>query len=182
MNSDHAIHAISRCFIGRNPGKAPFKSCLSRQNVHSQINEVEEKDLALLYDCRWFVEISLKSIKETMRMDILRAKTPQMVRKEIWAHLLAYNLIRKIIAESASRYDKNPRCLSFKCALQFIDAFCRSGYLSQATQAYEYLLKAIAHKTVGNRPGRYEPRMTKRRPKAFPRLQKPRSFYHKKAS
>lgn len=145
-------------------------------------DEVEGKDLALLYNCRWFVEISLKSIKETMRMDILRAKTPQMVRKEIWAHLLAYNLIRKIIADSASRYDKNPRYLSFKCALQFIDAFCRSGCFLKTNEAYEYLLKVISQKTVGNRPGRTEPRMTKRRPKAFPRLQNPRSFYHKKAA
>jgi hypothetical protein len=145
-------------------------------------DEVNGENLASLYDCRWFVEISLKSIKDTMCMDILRAKTPQMVRKEIWAHLLAYNLIRKIIAESANRYDKNPRYLSFKCALQFIDAFCRSGCLLKTNEAYEYLLKAISQKTVGNRPRRSEPRMTKRRPKAFPRLQNPRSFYHQKAA
>lgn len=145
-------------------------------------DEVNEENLALLYYCRWFVEISLKSIKETMCMDILRAKTPQMIRKEIWAHLLAYNLIRKIIAESASRYDKNPRYLSFKCALQFIDAFCRCVDFLKTNEAYEYLLKVISQKVVGNRPGRTEPRMTKRRPKAFPRLQNPRSFYHQKAA
>lgn len=144
--------------------------------------EVSKTDLNSLYDCRWFVEISLKAIKETMGMDILRAKTSEMVRKEIWAHLLAYNLIRKIMAQAASRHDKNPRCLSFKCAMQFIDTFCRSGNLSENSPAYEYLLRAIAYKTVGNRPGRSEPRMVKRRPKAFPRLQNPRSFYHKKAA
>lgn len=70
--------------------------------------EVTKTDLSALYDCRWFVEISLKAIKETMKMDILRAKTPEMVRKEIWAHLLAYNLIRKIMAQAASRHSKNP--------------------------------------------------------------------------
>jgi Transposase DDE domain len=144
--------------------------------------EVSKTDLSTLYDCRWFVEIALKAIKETMGMDILRAKTPEMVRKEIWAHLLAYNLIRKIMAQAASRYDKNPRGLSFKCALQFIDAFRRSGNLSENSPAYEYLLKAIAYKAVGNRPGRSEPRMVKRRPKAFPRLQNPRSSYHKKVA
>ena len=144
--------------------------------------EVSKNDLDSLYTCRWFVEISLKAIKETMRMDILRAKTPEMVRKEIWAHLLAYNLIRKIMAQSASRYDKNPRCLSFKCAMQFIAAFRQSGNLSESSPSYENLLRAIAYKTVGNRPGRSEPRMIKRRPNAFPRLQNPRSFYHKKVA
>lgn len=141
-------------------------------------NEFNKDDLASLYDCRWFVEVSLKSIKEAMHMDILRAKTPEMVRKEMWAHLLAYNLIRKIMAQSASLHHKLPRCLSFKCAMQFTDAFCQSGNLSETSQAYEHLLRAIAHKTVGNRQGRSEPRRIKRRPKAFPRLQKPRSFYH----
>ena len=51
-------------------------------------------DLASLYCCRWFIELSLRSIKDTMHMGILRGKTPAMVRKEIWVHLLAYNLIR----------------------------------------------------------------------------------------
>ena len=93
--------------------------------------EVNKTDLSSLYDCRWFVEISLKAIKETMKMDILQAKTPEMVRKEIWAHLLAYNLIRKIMAQAASRHGKNPRGLSFKCAMQFINTFRRVGLLSE---------------------------------------------------
>jgi len=141
-------------------------------------DDYKKEDLATLYDCRWFVEISLCSIKDTMHMGILRAKTPEMVRKEMWAHLLAYNLVRKIMAQAAGKYDKVPRFLSFKCAMQFTSAFCQSGHLSEADQAYEHLLRGISRKTVGNRPGRSEPRMVKRRPKAFPRLQKPRSYYH----
>jgi len=139
---------------------------------------IDKQEINLLYNCRWFVEISLKAIKETMSMDILRAKTPEMVRKEIWAYLLAYNLIRKIMAQSASKHDKTPRCLSFKCAKQFICAFRWSGNFLETKPAYEYLLRAIAHKKVGNRQGRSEPRMIKRRPKSFPKLQKPRNFYH----
>jgi hypothetical protein len=139
-------------------------------------------DLSSLYDCRWFVEISLRSIKNTMSMDILRAKTPEMVRKEMWAHLLAYNLVRKIIAQSASQCGKIPRCLSFKCAMQLIFSFCQAGHLSATGQSYAYLLKAISCKAVGNRPGRSEPRVVKRRPKAFPKMQEPRSFYHQKAA
>ena len=55
--------------------------------------EYSASNLASLYGCRWFIELSLRSIKDTMQMVILRGKTPGMVRKEIWVHLLAYNLI-----------------------------------------------------------------------------------------
>lgn len=142
-------------------------------------NDLNKNEVASLYKCRWFVEITLKAIKETMQMDILRGKTPEMVRKEIWAHLLAYNLIRTIMAQSARQFHKNPSSLSFKCAMQFIAAFCQYGLIDNS-QAYAYLLKAIAHKTVGNRSGRSEPRMIKRRPKSFARLQNHRSCYHTK--
>jgi len=141
--------------------------------------EVTKDDLATLYDCRWFVEICLKSIKETMQMDKLRTKTPEMVRKEVWAHLLAYNLIRKIMAQAGKRYGRNPRTLSFKLAMQFIFVWRQKIDFISTEYAYKKLLEAIAHKKVGNRPGRNEPRRVKRRPKAFPRLQKPRNFYHK---
>jgi len=67
---------------------------------------VTRNDLANLYDYRWFVELSLRDIKTTMHMDILRGKSPDMVRKEIWVHLLAYNLIRKIMAQAAFIHEK----------------------------------------------------------------------------
>jgi hypothetical protein len=140
--------------------------------------KVSKQDLDMLYDCRWFVEIDLRAIKETMGMDILRCKTPEMVRKEIWAHLLAYNLIRKIMAQAAYRHNKTPRELSFKLTMQLFFAFRQAGILSEKNDVvYEQLLRAIASKRVGNRPNRSEPRMVKRRPKPFPRLQKARSFY-----
>lgn len=153
----------------------------SRIVVTSFLNstEVSKQNLGMLYDCRWFVEIDLRAIKETMGMGILRCKTPEMVRKEIWAHLLAYNLIRKIMAQAAVKHDKTPRELSFKLAMQLIFAFRQAGILSEKSEArYEQLLRAIVSKKVGNRPGRSEPRMVKRRPKPFPRLQKARKFYH----
>jgi Transposase DDE domain len=143
---------------------------------------VNKADLAALYSCRWFVELALRSIKETMRMDVLRGKTPEMVRKEIWTHLLAYNLIRKVMAQAAILYNKIPRELSFKLALQIIEAFRQAGIFNEKNDdAYAELLKAVAYKTVGNRPGRHEPRRVKRRPKAFPRLQKARKFYKRAA-
>lgn len=144
---------------------------------------VSQLDLKSLYDGRWFIEIDLRAIKETMHMGVLRGQTPQMVHKEIWLHLLAYNLIRKVMAQAASAHNKKPRQLSFKLALQMINAFRGAGiFCSIDSVAYKILLKAIAHRTVGNRPGRSEPRKIKRRPKPFSRLQKPRTTYTRRGS
>jgi hypothetical protein len=144
---------------------------------------VSKSDLRELYGHRWLVEIDLKAIKSTMNMDVLRAKTPEMVRKEIWASLLAYNLIRKIMAQAAFIHGKNPRKLSFSLALQTIESF-RSAHIfcEDKKEIYAEILKAIANKTVGNRPGRREPRAIKRRPKPFPRLQQPRWKFHENAA
>ena len=76
-----------------------------------------------LYEKRWSVEIDIRSIKSTMKMDILRCKTPEMVEKEIWAHLLAYNLLRTVMAVAASENDVEPREISFKGAKQVLTAF-----------------------------------------------------------
>jgi hypothetical protein len=165
--------------VAVNSSRAGFRQ-MSRVMVTTFLDPacVSKKDLSELYDYRWIVEINLRYIKETMSMDILRGKTPEMVHKEIWAHLLAYNLIRKIMAQSADRYDKRPQELSFKLALQMIFAFRQAGIFSEQNGVlYHQLLKAIAYKVVGNRPGRTEPRAVKRRPKAFPKLQMARQLY-----
>lgn len=139
---------------------------------------VSKSDLSALYDCRWFVELTLRSIKDTMHMDILRGKTPDMVRKEIWVHLLAYNLIRKTMAQAAWLNEKVATTLSFKLALQFIKAFQQVGlFNSNSLDDYKYLFECITYKKVANRPNRQEPRRVKRRPKPFPKLQKTRGLY-----
>src|SRR5204863_1987765 len=76
-----------------------------------------------LYERRWDGEVDIRSIKSTMRMDILRCKTPAMVEKEIWAHLLAYNLLRTVLAVAAVENNLEPRALSFKGAKQTLSAF-----------------------------------------------------------
>jgi hypothetical protein len=134
-------------------------------------------DLAKLYRARWHAELDLRSIKITLGMDILRCKTPEMVRKEIWAHLLAYNLIRTLMAQAALTQDTPMREISFKGTLQTMHAF--ASYLLIATgesadALYEWLLRAIAQHVVGDRPNRIEPRARKRRPKSYPYLSKPR--------
>ena len=141
---------------------------------------VSSQSLSKLYDYRWAVEIDLRSIKDVMHMGVLRGKTPVMVRKEIWAHLLAYNLVRKIMAQAAILYDKIPRELSFKLTLQLIEAFRERGIFQESNDTlYSQLLIAVAYKKVRNRPSRQEPRRVKRRPKPYPLLMKPRYFYHK---
>lgn len=141
--------------------------------------KLERNELNAMYSCRWWVELDLRSIKTTLKMDILRGKTPAMVRKEIWAHILGYNLIRKIMAEAAFQHGKNPREMSFSLAFHVIKSFRDFGLLSSCNESvYSFLLKSIVRRKIGNRPGRSEPRVVKRRPKAFPRMQQPRSAYH----
>src|ERR1019366_9860901 len=76
-----------------------------------------------LYERRWSGEVNIRSIKSTMQMEILRCKTPEMVAKEIWTHLLAYNLLRTVMAVAASEHDTEPRQGSFKGAKQVLTAF-----------------------------------------------------------
>lgn len=142
--------------------------------------EFTKDDLARLYRARWSAELDLRSLKQTMQMDVVRCKTPELVRKEIWTHLLAYNLIRTVIAQAASKHGLDPRSISFKGAIQTLSAFqpviALEGQHDSAFRMnlYQRLLDAIARHRVGDRPDRYEPRRTKRRPKPYDRLMKPR--------
>jgi len=135
------------------------------------------RELAGLYRQRWHCELDIRSIKQKLKMDVLRCKTPAMVRKEIFAHLLAYNLIRGVMAEAASRHGEEPRRLSFQGAQQVLEGFrgelARAGAGREAALRDELLL-TIAGERVGDRPDRYEPRARKRREKMYPRLQVPR--------
>src|SRR5207248_4014541 len=85
--------------------------------------EITKEDLGQVYRARWNAALNLRSLKQTMQMDILRCKTPELVRKEIWTHILAYNLIRTIMAQAASKHDIDPRTTSFKGAMQTLAAF-----------------------------------------------------------
>lgn len=143
-------------------------------------DEISKDDLAQLYRARWNAELDLRSLKQTMQMDILRCKTPELVRKEIWTHILAYNLIRTIIAQAASKHGIDPRSISFKGAIQTLEAFqpviALQGQRDSAFRIllYQQLLDAIASHRVADRPDRFEPRRKKRRPKPYDRLMKPR--------
>jgi hypothetical protein len=139
--------------------------------------EFSHDELAILYRARWHAELDIRSLKQTLKMDVLRCKTPEMVRKEIWAHLLVANLIRGVMAEAARRHGVIPRELSFQGARQTMEGF--RGELSHARPADAEVLrgvawKAIASHRVGDRPDRVEPRVRKRRPKNYPLMHTPR--------
>jgi hypothetical protein len=135
-------------------------------------------EIADLYRVRWHVELDLRSIKAHLHMDILRCKTPAMVRKEIWAHFLAYNLTRRVMAAAAQEQGLRPRALSFLGAVQTLNEF-RWLLVTAAAEArgvyVRVLWVAIASHGVGDRPERCEPRAVKRRPKPLRYLNEPRA-------
>lgn len=134
-------------------------------------------DLDALYQRRWQVEVDLRSIKDVLGMDILRSKSPAMVDKEIAVHLLAYNLVRGLMARAAAGRQLVARALSFKGALQLLLAFQMqlrwSGKKSAALMG-AHLLGAIGLMMLPIRPGRVEPHAIKRRPKNHALLTVPR--------
>jgi hypothetical protein len=130
--------------------------------------------LKALYRQRWNVELDLRNIKTTLGMEQLRCKTPEMARKELWGYLLAYNLIRLLMAQAALLADQIPRQLSFKHTVQISLSWQQRGGAMHDAVSINALLVLIAEPRVGLRPGRVEPRALKRRLKPFPLLTEPR--------
>jgi hypothetical protein len=135
-------------------------------------------DLADLYRRRWQAELHLRALKQGLQMDILRGHSPEMVRKEVWAHLLVYNLVRLVMVQAALAAGVRADAVSFTGALQTVNAFLpamrAARTAADARALWEVLLWAVAAHRVGRRPDRYEPRAVKRRPKNYPRLSQPR--------
>ncbi len=136
-----------------------------------------KEELADLFLKRWNIELDFRSIKCALKMNILRCRSPEMVEKEIGMHLLAYNLIRGVMAQAAREHGRPPREVSFTGAWQTMKAFHQA--LVQASprereRLVAVMLKAIAGHRVGDRPGRCEPRANKRRPGKQRYLNEPR--------
>jgi hypothetical protein len=135
-------------------------------------------DLTDLFAERWHCELDLRSIKRALGMHHLNGRSPQMVRKLLWLHLLAYNLVRVRMAQAASLHEQTPRRLSFTAAVKLIHNFApylatSKGHEHDRLEAH--LLTAIAHSIADHRPGRQEPRAAKKREQKYPYLTKPRS-------
>jgi hypothetical protein len=137
------------------------------------------QQLTRLYGWRWqAAEVNLRHLKTTLKMEMLTAKTPTMVCKEIWTHLLAYNLLRSLMEQAAPRLDYQRARLSFQGTRQrfsqMITLFATTTHTIRA-RLYAHLLQAIADDPLPLRPHRHEPRVVKRRPKSFPRMRQPRA-------
>jgi hypothetical protein len=153
-------------------------------------------EIAELYHQRWQAELDLRSLKQTLGMDQLRSTTPELMERELWVHVLAYNLVRKVMAQAARWAPEHrrrcprrhrggtgekawtPRAFSFTCAVEQVMAWWHENTTGPAeTQLarYEALLQGVSRQRVGQRPGRIEPRAVKRRPKEYDRLMEPRA-------
>jgi phosphatidylethanolamine-binding protein (PEBP) family uncharacterized protein len=135
--------------------------------------------LADLCGLRWSsTEVNLRHLKTTLKMEMIFAKPPETVIKEIWMHMLAYNLLRLVMGESALQGGIEPLRVSLQGTRQLFNHFCSALAQVSRTEGprlYQILLQMIYHSPVPLRPHRVEPRVTKRRPKNFPRMQQPRS-------
>ena len=135
------------------------------------------EDIEDLYHQRWHVELDIRNIKQTLNMEILSCQTPEMLAKELWVHLLGYNLVRQTLAEAARAAGVEPRQLSFAGAVQTLEAFrwllqCSAG--AAFAWACRVLYVAVGTHRVGDRPDRVEPRRVKRRVQLYPLLRQPR--------
>ena len=146
-------------------------------------DEFPAAEVGELYRRRWQAELNLRSIKTVLHMDHLRCQTPHRVRNEFSMHLVGYNLIRRVMALAALRSGAAPWEVSFKGALQtlnhFLPVLCSRASLDAWCEA---LLAAIATHAVHDRPDRYEPRLTKQRPKKYKHLREPRANYKRRAA
>ena len=143
------------------------------------VKKYPAEELAALYFKRWDVELFFRDIKTTMGMDILRCQTPEMIRKEILMHFIAYNCIRRLMCEAAKEVDLKVRIVSFKGSVQALRSW--EPHLNQAkisraerSRLISDLYDAMTNKPITQRPGRNEPRCLKRRHKNYQLMTLPR--------
>lgn len=130
--------------------------------------QTDKAALKSLYRSRWHVELDLRNIQTTLGMERLSCQTPAMAIKEIWIYLLAYNLIRLMMAQAALLAHRLPRQLSFKHTVQIWIAWAPQANSIDHQDKLYGLFVLIAQQQVAERPSRIEPRAVKRRPKPYP--------------
>ncbi len=137
--------------------------------------------LAELYGLRWQVEIDLRHLKTTMKMEHIHSKTPEMVRKEFYIHLLAYNLIRATLWEAGIKHSVHPLRLSYKGAIQHVlNSVPILAIMKDRDIIYGVMLTIISRGKLLERPFRVEPRMVRSKKRQFPRLTRPRQEIRQK--
>jgi len=117
---------------------------------------VAKRELARLYVNRWHIELDIRNIQTDLGIEVLRCLTPAMVEKELWVCLLPQILIGLLMVQAGHNAAVDPRELSFKHTMQTWSTWVCSA-------EPEELFQLVAQRSVGNRPGRSEPRVRKRR-------------------
>ena len=135
-----------------------------------------------LYFRRWYAELFLRDIKISLHRDVLRCKTPEMIHKELWMHIIAYNLIRTLMCSAAERYHVRILSMSFRSSLATIRQWAPlmaglNPRSSRFSKMHQLLLEYLAQQLIPYRPNRVQPRARKRRPKNYPLLTSPRKLY-----
>jgi len=126
----------------------------------------------------WEIELDIRALKVNLGLGELRCQSPDMLAKEIWGGLLAYNLVRKVGCQAASLQGVRPRQISFTACRQALCAGLKQRVLATTEQQRRQgaaLLERLGQEQVGSRPGRVEPRAVKRSGKGYPRLTQPRA-------
>jgi hypothetical protein len=136
--------------------------------------EYSSEDIAQLYGHRWNVELDIRHIKQTLNLDHLRCKSPEMVEREFWVTLLGYNLVRKVMCEATTVAGVLPRRLSFtRTCAHVLEMWLYLGLAPRGGNLWE-LLRYLGALVVPERPGRFEPRVLKRRQHSYPKMKMPR--------
>ena len=131
-----------------------------------------KEEVAELYGHRWNVELDIRHIKQTLNIDHFRCKSPGMVEREFWTTLLAHNLVRKTMCEAATFGGVLPRRLSFtRCCAHLLELRL---WQTEIANGVMILLKYLADLSIPDRPGRFEPRVLKRRRHRYPLMKIPR--------
>ena len=158
------------------PGFRPRELLLCTTLLDPALWPVET--LLSLYERRWRVELYFDDIKTTLQASSMRCLTPAMVRRELLLHAIAYNLLRRIMLQSASQQGVPLDQLSFKGTLDTVrhwqHTIVSQGRASARADATEAMLALCAADLLPLRPGRSEPRVLKRRPKPYQKLTRPR--------
>ena len=166
----------------RQPGFRPSTMILVTTLVDPK--RYPKAKLAQLYQLRWqATKVNFKHLKTTLQMEMIAAKTPDMVQKDILVHLLAYNLLRTLIWQAAFRAQVSPLRLSLQGTRQQFNHFrplLAAATLNHRRHLYTALCQQVTQLLVPLRPNRKEPRVVKRRPKPFPKMQQPRSVLRAK--
>jgi hypothetical protein len=177
---DPTLPATIRVRLFRATWKAPSGKVLTEWFVTSLLDpkRFKKRTLAKLYHERWHVETSYLEFKQIFHADVLRSKTVDNIEKELAAHVLAYQLVRRLMTAAAHKHGGKPTQISFLNAARAVVRFSQHMAAAPAWVLpiyFDRLLDAIAAGAIDVRPGRLEPRALARECKHYPHLRISRS-------